>query len=334
VHRRYSALAATVAALTLGACADSRTAPDPLAPANSVSDIRSPELNSRHLFHPREFYSKSNSARPNSNTGIYYHGGPLIVTPGVTNVVAIYWGNGAAPLYDNGPTGGAGAGSADGSLIGTFLRSLGGSPYFGINATYYNGSGTYVQNVVNYAGYWATGSDVAAPSAAPTDADMVALIQAGIDQGRLTYDPNTVYAIFTGVGINLGGGFGTSYCAYHTHGTVNANGASRIALYAAMPRNQNFPSACTSGYKSPNADVAANSEVNTLAHEVEETTTDELGTAWYDMRGYENADKCAWTWGTLQSAANGGVYNMVIGGTPFLVQRNWKNSGRGGCALS
>ena len=26
-----------------------------------------------------------------------------------------------------------------------------------------------------------------------------------------------------------------------------------------------------------------------MAHEIEETTTDELGTAWYDRRGYENA---------------------------------------------
>jgi len=143
-----------------------------------------------------------------------------------------------------------------------------------------------------------------------------------------------VYAIFTGPGINLGGGFGSQYCAYHTHGTVTAGGASRIALYAAMPHNQDFPSGCTSGYQSPNSDVAANSEVNTLAHEVEETTTDELGTAWYDRRGYENADKCAWTWGTLQTASNGGVYNMLLGGTPFLIQRNWKNVAGGGCALS
>jgi hypothetical protein len=237
-------------------------------------------------------------------------------------------------MYANAPASGSGAGTGDGSLIGTFLRNLGGSPYFGINATYYNGSNQYVVNAVEYTSYWATGSDVAAPSASPTDADMVALIQSGINLGRIAFDPNTVYAIFTGQGINLGGGFGTQYCAYHTHGTVSANGASRTALYAAMPRNQNFPSACTSGLASPNADVAANSEVNTLAHEIEETTTDELGTAWFDRRGYENADKCAWTWGTTQTAANGGVYNMILGGAPFLVQRNWKNSGSGGCALS
>jgi len=332
VHRRYSALAAFAAALALGACAESKN-PTGLSAPDDVAAAKVQEFNGRHIFHTKDFYSPSNSLRPSNNTGIFYHGGPLIVTPGVTNVVTIYWGN-SGSMYANAPASGSGAGSSDGSLIGTFLRNLGGSPYFGINATYYNGSNAHVVNAVNYVGYWATAGDVAAPSASPTDADMVALIQAGIDQGKIAYDPNTVYAIFTGPGVNLGGGFGSSYCAYHTHGTVMVSGAARTALYAAMPHNQDFPSGCTSGYPSPNGDVAANSEVNTLAHEIEETTTDELGTAWYDRRGYENADKCAWTWGTLQTAGNGGRYNMVLGGTPFLIQRNWKNSGSGGCALS
>lgn len=333
MHRRYTTLAASFAAFALAACADSNSPTDVVAPVSSSSDVKSQEFNGRHIFHTRDFYAKSNAARPNSNTGIFYHGGPLIVTPSVTNVVAIYWGT-SGSMYSGGPASGTGAGSGDGSLIGTFLRSLGGSPYFGINTTYYNGSNVHVVNSVNYTSYWATASDVAGPSASPTDADMVALIQAGINSGRIAYDPNTVYAIFTGPGINLGGGFGSSYCAYHTHWTVSVSGSNRIALYAALPHDQDFPSACTSALASPNADVAANSEVNTLAHETEETTTDELGTAWYDRRGYENADKCAWTWGTTQRASNGGVYNMLLAGTPFLIQRNWKNSGSGGCALS
>jgi hypothetical protein len=102
-----------------------------------------------------------------------------------------------------------------------------------------------------------------------------------------------------------------------------------------MPHNQDFPSGCTSQLASPNADVAANSEVNTLAHETEESTTDELGTAWFDNRGFENADKCAWTWGTTQTAPTGGTYNMRLAdGKYYLIQRNWVNSGSGGCAIS
>ena len=161
---------------------------------------------------------------------------------------------------------------------------------------------------------------------------MIALINYGFQHGELTYDPTTVYAILTGNGVNLGGGFGSQYCAYHTHGTVSSTG--KTFYYAAMPYNQQYPSGCTSALASPNTDQAANSEVNTLAHEIEETTTDAMGTAWFDNRGYENADKCAWTWGTIQTASNGGKYNMVLGGKQFLVQQNWVNLGSGGCALS
>ena len=42
-----------------------------------------------------------------------------------------------------------------------------------------------------------------------------------------------------------------------------------------------------------------------LAHELEESVTDPDLNAWYDSRGGENADKCAWTFGTTYTAANG-----------------------------
>jgi hypothetical protein len=121
------------------------------------------------------------------------------------------------------------------------------------------------------------------------------------------------------------------YCAYHTHGTTTKG----TALYAAMPHNQDSATSCTPNFASPNTDVAANSEVNTLAHEIEETTTDPMGTAWYDSRGQENGDKCAWTWGTTYTAANGGKYDVTFAdGKQYMIQRNWVNAGSGGCAIS
>lgn len=329
--RRIATGTIAACALTVSAC--SETANSPLAPELSPS---SPSANvqefntTRHVFHTKEFYAASNAARPSSGsgTGISYHGGTVIAGPAVTKVVSIYWGAGS--IYQN-QAAGTGTGAADPTLIGSFLRSLGGSPYFNINTTYYNAAGSHVLNQVSYTSFWTTGTTCAGPSASPTDADMVALIQCGLNAGKIAYDPNTVYAIFTGNGINLGGGFGTQYCAYHTHGSTTQGNV----YYAAMPYNQEYVSGCTSQYASPNADVAANSEVNTLAHEIEETTTDAMGNAWYDSRGYENADKCAWTWGTTQTAPNGGVYNMKLAdGNYYLVQQNWVNAGSGGCAQS
>jgi hypothetical protein len=45
--------------------------------------------------------------------------------------------------------------------------------------------------------------------------------------------------------------------------------------------------------------------VSIVAHELEEATTDPDLNAGYDSRGEENADKCAWTFGTTSTAPNG-----------------------------
>ena len=324
--RRISAGVVAASLLTIAAC--SETATTPMTPEAAPAASQSPEFNAtRHEFHTKDFnYAAANKARP-SGSGISYHGGTVIAGPAITKVVSIYWSTGT--IYAGQATG-TGSGASDPTLIGAFLRNLGGSPYFNINTTYYNASGSKVVNAVGYTSFWSTGSTCAGPTASPTDAQMVALISCGLNAGAIAYDPNTVYAIFTGSGINLGGGFGSSYCAYHTHGASSKGNV----YYAAMPYNQQYPSGCTSNYASPNADVAGNSEVNTLAHEIEETTTDAMGNAWYDNRGYENADKCAWTWGTVLTAANGGKYNMTFAdGKQYLVQQNWVNAGSGGCAL-
>ena len=244
-------VAGTIAALVLAACStvsDSNTGSmTPTEPSLS----KSAEFNAtRHLFRTKEFYARPGGGGGGGRgTGIYYHGGTVIAGPAVTKVVAIYWSTGT--IYPSQPTG-TGNGGNDNSLIGSFLNHLGGSPYFNINTTYYDANNSRVLNQVQYTSYWATGSSVAGPSSSPTDQDMINLIQAGLTQGKITYDPNTVYAIFTASGVNLGGGFGSSYCAYHTHGSTSKGNV----YYAAMPYNQQYPSGCTSGLASPNSDVA------------------------------------------------------------------------------
>jgi len=183
-----------------------------------------------------------------------------------------------------------------------------------------------VPNSVTYTGYWATGGNAPTNGQTVSDAQVQSEVISGLTSGALSFDNSTLYVVFSGPGVNLGGGFGSQYCAYH--GNFSWNGHD--VKYAVLPHDYDFPSACSALSGSPNNDFAADAEVNTLAHETEETTTDEDLNAWYDRRGNENADKCAWTFGTTYTS-NGATANMKLGGKDYLVQRNWVNAGSGGC---
>jgi len=330
------------AAIAAAACSDPATAPDatpsprsltPLG-ANMQASPTDPDI-IRHInppHGPKDDVSSALYTGSVINGRINYHTGGSVLQA-KTNVVAVYWAS--APIFTNGPAAGTtGTGAQDGSLIGVFLRSIGGSSYYNINTSYYNGSGTHIANVVNYTGFWANNTSVPANGANVTDQQMIAMLQSGFTSGKLTYDPSTLYVIFSAGTVNLGGGFGTQYCAYHAHGTVTVGGVAKTVLYSAMPYNASN-GGCLAQNQGPNYayDHGVDPEVSVLVHETEETTTDELGNAWFDSRGYENADKCAWTWGTTKPAPNGAAYNITLGGYNFLIQRNWIAT-NGGCAMS
>jgi len=67
---------------------------------------------------------------------------------------------------------------------------------------------------------------------------------------------------------------------------------------------------------------------SSIGHELEEAVTVPDLNAWYDNRGYENADKCAWTFGQNQTlGSNGAYYNMNLPAVSqssrnYLIQRN------------
>ena len=71
-----------------------------------------------------------------------------------------------------------------------------------------------------------------------------------------------------------------------------------------------------------------------IAHELEEAVTDPDLNAWYDSRGMENADKCAWTFGSVYLLPNGAYANVALGNLNYLIQRNWVNASGGYCAMS
>ena len=328
--RRFAAvLSGSALLLAVAACSDStsiETKTEDTSPALAQGELG--YLNQHiHVMPLKSQAQEAHAARPGGGgggTGIYYHGGPVLNQSRPTQVVAIYW-SASSPIYTGGPTPGNGTkGTNDGSLVGYFLNNLGGSDYFNINTTYTDGGGA-VPNTVSYLGYFADKTNAPTGTQSVSDAQMQAEIARAIAAGYPN-DGHTIYLIFTEGKVNLGGGFGTQYCAYHGHFSYNGHDV----LYAAMPYDYAYPSACTNGTAAPNGDPGADAEVNTLAHEIEEAATDPDLNAWYDRRGYENADKCAWTWGSTYNNGTG-VANLKIGTKDFLIQRNWINLNSGGC---
>ena len=71
-----------------------------------------------------------------------------------------------------------------------------------------------------------------------------------------------------------------------------------------------------------------------ISHELEEARTDPNINAWYQGRYQENADLCAWTFGTTTTLPSGAKYNMTLGSRNFLIQQYWVNAAGGYCAKS
>ena len=253
---------------------------------------------------------QAGAARVNSSL-IRYHNGPVI--SGTVKVYYIWYGN-----WTNSPAQ---------TILGNLANSIGNSPYFNINTTYYSTPPqTSVSGAVLNGG---SVFDNYSHGTSLSDAAIQAIVTAQINSHALPNDPNGVYFVLTSADVNETSGFCSQYCGWHTYGTI----AGSTIKYAFVGNPARCLSACAQQSTSPNGDAGADGMASIIAHELEESVTDPLLNAWYDGRGYENADKCAWNFGTTYKAANGSLANVNLGGLNYLIQQNWLNVGNGSCAM-
>jgi hypothetical protein len=250
------------------------------------------------------------NGKPVSGNGISYHGGPVIL--GTTNVYYIWYGNWA--------------GNTATTILTDLANSIGGSPYFNINTTYYNGANTHVSNSVNFAG---STTDNYSQGSSLSDAQIQTVVSSAISSNGLPKDTNGVYFVLTSADVTASSGFCTQYCGWHTHGTISGSDIK----YAFIGNPDRCPTSCMAQKVGPNGNAGADGMASIIAHELEETVTDPDLNAWYDTRGYENADKCAWTFGNTYTV-NFALANMKLGTRDYLIQRNWVNASGGFCATS
>jgi hypothetical protein len=364
MRSRYLLALATTAFFV--ACAESPTATHQLKTNGAVRSLEQGpvrQIAPIQYFHPIQLAASESGASivtrdaRNGEAGapannILYWGGAIIPNQ---KLVAIYYS--PKRIYTDGPRPGtAGPGTTDGSLVGYFLNRIGGTSYWNINTTYSQNSGgnlEFMNNTMGYTGFWAANQDAPGSGDVVSPNAMANLVEAGFASGAFTYDPSTLYMVFTGPGVNLGGGFSRTnlqYCAWHS-AYLNDNG--QIVQFAAMPYDADFTPAhpsnnpdgfhyiCVPQNGAPNGDVGADGTVSAMTHEIEETATDPVSVwgkkffyGWYDVDFEENADKCAYTYGSTLANNGLGYWNVSVGGKPFLVQQQWANLKIQGCRIS
>src|SRR5215472_11655519 len=182
------------------------------------------------------------NARPGSN-GISYHGGPVML--GTTHIYYIWYGNWSGNTAD--------------SILTNLAQNIGGSPYFNINTTYYNGSNTHVSNSVQYI---SSVKDNYSHGTSLSDAAIQAIVAGAISGGGLPYDTNGVYFVLTSADVNESSGFCTQYCGWHTHGTLNGFDIK----YAFIGNPDRCPSACEAQTTSPNGNAGADGMASIISH--------------------------------------------------------------------
>jgi hypothetical protein len=249
--------------------------------------------------------SEHAAAKPGGNAGasnLSYHGGPVMVAP--TNVYYIWYGS----QWD----------TASKNVLTNLGQHIGGSPYFNINTTYYNGSNVHVQNAVTLVG---STINTGSLGTRLTDANILSIVSSAISSGALPSDSNGVYMVLTDKATTATSGFCTQYCGWHDHASIGG----RDIKYAFVGNAETqCASSCGATSPSPNGTPGADGAASVLAHELEEAVTDPDLNAWYsNFDGSENADKCAWNFGTTSTASNGAKYNQTFGTMKYLIQQNW-----------
>ena len=152
-----------------------------------------------------------------------------------------------------------------------------------------------------------------------TDAKVLSLVKAYAG----TPDPNAIYLVLSSSDIDETSGFGSQYCGWHTFSTVS----NVVTKYAFIGNPSRYMSACAAQTVSPNGNAGVDAMISVIAHELAEAATDPKLNAWYDRSGNENADICAWTFGSAQVLESNNSYSNVRlpkqgGGTrSYLLQR-------------
>jgi hypothetical protein len=103
------------------------------------------------------------------------------------------------------------------------------------------------------------------------------------------------------------------YCAYHSYGTCGSTPVQFAFFW-----NLDGDPGCDPQSTVPNESQGLAALANVSGHEFSEERTDPRNGGWYDSRGQENGDKCAWTFNV--------PFVTFSNGSEWKIQGEWSNN--------
>jgi hypothetical protein len=141
------------------------------------------------------------------------------------------------------------------------------------------------------------------PRRAPSTSSVLATVARNISNPVA----NGYYPVYTDIPRGSAG-----YCAWHSWGTIGTVNV-QFGFFFDLTGDPGCDPADTSGLHSQALAALA----NVTGHELSETATDPRGAGWFDSKGAENADKCAWTFNQPVTLSNNSTWK---------IQGNWSNA--------
>jgi hypothetical protein len=277
-----------------------------LAPS-AFAQKKNPELNNPLPGHfpDKARFVRELAGKPTSGgSNISYHNGPVLPS---AKVVPIFWGSAWSstdPISKS---------------LTAYIGKFGQTGEYNTITQYYqiqNATQTFISK--SNLGTSAIYDNTTPLPTNVTDADIQAEVLRMTSNAPRT---DTIYEVFLPNGSYSSNGSSTScggpnlqYCAYH--GSFKTG--SLDVKYASMP----YPSC--GGCQTAGFTATQNFE-HFVSHETREAVTDPDLNAWYDRRGYEADDKCAWSPTPFADATTG----TNADGSGYAYQYEWSNAASG-----
>jgi hypothetical protein len=259
-----------------------------------------------------------------SSSAIMYHCGPVMSKP--IDVYFLWYGSSWSTTS-----------SAEAFLLSTLLpvlvAGLTGSEHWRINSDrYFDAKGVPVASSLRVAGEARVGNTRGLSQVRVED-----IVVDALRDGTFPVSGDAIYYVLTAADVHVDY-FCFQVCGWHGAFTWN----STVDVKYAMTGD---PSQCPScafpglaATQAPNGNPFVDSMLSVIVHELEEAATDPIiGSGWLFPGDYyqaENADMCAWMFGTVSRTSTGKLYNLALNGTNFLVQQNWDPANGGGCTMT